>query len=78
MIIPHERLAADTLDSLIESFVVRDGTDYGSAEFSLKQKVDQVRSQILKDEVLIVFDYKTESINLLPRHQVGVLNEAEA
>ncbi len=67
MIIPHERLAPETLKSLIESFVMREGTDYGDGEFSLQSKVDQVTGQIQKSEVIIVFDDKSDSINLLPR-----------
>lgn len=78
MIIPHERLAPETLDSLIESFITREGTDYGSLEYSLEEKVEQVRRQIHRGEVVIVFDYETESINLLPRHEVNVLSEQEA
>lgn len=80
MIIPHERLAPDTLEALIESFIMREGTDYGASEFSLVEKVDQVRSQVLRDEVLIVFDAKTDSVNLLPRHEVNALalTDAEA
>lgn len=78
MIIPHQRLAPETLTSLIESFIAREGTDYGDNEFSLDQKVEQVRAQIHLDQVVIVFDYQTESINLLPRQEVSALNLAEA
>lgn len=78
MIVPHQRLAPETLTSLIESFIVREGTDYGDSEHSLAQKVEQVRVQIERDEVVIVFDYETESINLLPRREVRALNLAEA
>ncbi|MGH1469858.1 MAG: YheU family protein [Cellvibrionaceae bacterium] len=67
MIIPHERLAPETLKSLIESFITREGTDYGFGESSLESKVDQVAGQIQKSEVVIVFDDKSDSINLLPR-----------
>ena len=33
MIIPWQQLPAATLDSLIESFVLREGTDYGEQTF---------------------------------------------
>ncbi|MEX1033068.1 MAG: YheU family protein [Cellvibrionaceae bacterium] len=78
MIIPYERLAPETLESLIESFVMREGTDYGLNEITLERKVDQVRRQIVQDEVLIVFDSKTESINLMPRREVDVPWKLEA
>lgn len=67
MIIPHERLAPETLTSLIESFITREGTDYGFGEISLESKVDQVKGQIQKSEVVIVFDDQSDSINLMPR-----------
>ena len=38
MIIPWQDLAPETLDNLIESFVLREGTDYGEQERSLEQK----------------------------------------
>ncbi|WP_460549631.1 YheU family protein, partial [Geodermatophilus aquaeductus] len=46
MIIPWQDLAPETLDSLIESFVLREGTDYGEHERSLEQKVADVRRQL--------------------------------
>ena len=46
MIIPRQELATDTLNSLIESFVLREGTDYGEHERSLEQKVEDVRRQL--------------------------------
>ena len=67
MIIPHERLAPETLQSLLESFICREGTDYGSNELSLQTKVDHLKQQVIANEVVIVFDDKSESINLLPR-----------
>ena len=46
VIIPRQELATDTLNSLIESFVLREGTDYGEHERSLEQKVEDVRRQL--------------------------------
>lgn len=73
MIIPPERLSLDTLTALIEAFINREGTDYGMEEFSLTEKVEQVRKQLDKGEVLIVFDGETDSINLLPRRDALAL-----
>uniref|UniRef100_UPI0022839764 YheU family protein n=4 Tax=Enterobacterales TaxID=91347 RepID=UPI0022839764 len=52
MIIPWQELATDTLNSLIESFVLREGTDYGEHERSLEQKVEDVRRQLKNGEVV--------------------------
>lgn len=73
MIIPPERLAPDTLTALIESFITREGTDYGMEEVSLEQKVEQVRKQLDRGEVVIVYDTETDSINLLPRREAAEL-----
>lgn len=74
MIIPYERLAPDTLTALIETFITREGTDYGAEEFTLAEKVEQVRRQVQKGEVVIVFDPDSESINLLPRRELDSLS----
>ena len=42
MIIPIASLEADTLHSIAESFVLREGTDYGEIEASFEEKVAQV------------------------------------
>ena len=69
MIIPPNQLSADALNGLIESFVHREGTDYGAYEVSLEDKVAQVKRHLLSDEVLIVFDAASESVNMMTRQQ---------
>ena len=63
--VPPEHLSAETRDSLIESFVLREGTDYGREEVSLATKVDQIRRQLERGDVKIVFDPTTESVTLM-------------
>ena len=46
MIIPWQELSTETLDNLIESFVLREGTDYGMQEKTLEQKVADVKKQL--------------------------------
>lgn len=67
--IPADRLSADALNAVIEEFILREGTDYGVSEVSLKNKIDQVRRQLSNGDVLITFDPVTENCNLLTRHQ---------
>lgn len=69
MIIPWENLAADTLDSLIESFVLREGTDYGVHEKSLAQKVEDVRRQLKNGEAVLVWSELHETVNIMPKGQ---------
>jgi uncharacterized protein YheU (UPF0270 family) len=37
--VPYGELSAELLNAVIESFVLREGTDYGEREFSLEDKV---------------------------------------
>jgi hypothetical protein len=65
MKIPWQRLGADTLDSVIEEYVSREGTDYGNHDYSLADKVAQVRLQLKRGEAWIDFDPETETCHLL-------------
>ncbi|ADP10573.1 UPF0270 protein yheU [Erwinia sp. Ejp617] len=69
MIIPWKELDSATLDNLIESFVLREGTDYGEHERSLEQKVADVRRQLSSVEVVLVWSELHESVNIMPRGQ---------
>ncbi|MEN9533576.1 MAG: hypothetical protein RIQ83_2800, partial [Pseudomonadota bacterium] len=46
MIIPWQDLDSDTLNNLLEHFVLREGTEYGEHDVSLADKVDDVRQQL--------------------------------
>jgi uncharacterized protein YheU (UPF0270 family) len=65
--VPHTELAADLLHAVIESFVLREGTDYGEFEFSLDQKVARVIRQLERDEAYIVFDPESSSVDIKRR-----------
>jgi uncharacterized protein YheU (UPF0270 family) len=65
--IPPSRLAPALLEAIIEAFILREGTDYGAEEISLERKIAQVKRQIEKGTVVIVFDEDSESCNLLRR-----------
>jgi uncharacterized protein YheU (UPF0270 family) len=62
--VPWSELAPETLHALIESFVLREGTDYGVQETALGTKVGQVRQQLERGEAQIVFDPATESVDI--------------
>ena len=58
-------LKPDTLRAVVESFVLREGTDYGVHETSLEEKVGQVLIQLRRGEAHVTFDPATESINVV-------------
>ena len=67
IVVPHTELAADLLRAVIESFVLREGTDYGEREYSLDEKVARVIRQLERGEAQIVFDPDTESVDIAVR-----------
>ena len=50
---------------MIESFVLREGTDYGEREHSLEQKVAQVRAQLERGQARILFDPESNTVTLV-------------
>jgi uncharacterized protein len=67
IVIPHRDLSAEALRGVLESFVLREGTDYGEREVSLEQKVAQVLRQLERGEAQILFDAELESIHIVVR-----------
>ena len=68
MQIPWQDLSPETLDNLIESFVLREGTDYGEHERSLEQKVNDVKRQLKSGDVVLVWSELHETVNIMPRN----------
>jgi hypothetical protein len=65
--VPYGELPADLLNAVIESFVLREGTDYGEKEISLEDKVARVISQLKRGEAKILFDPESESVTIVVR-----------
>ena len=69
MIIPFEQLSDETLSAIIENFVLREGTEYGSEDVSLDAKITQVRQQLKQGTALLVYSELHETVNILPKDQ---------
>jgi uncharacterized protein len=67
--IPYSELSESALRSVVESFVLREGTDYGTQEFSLEQKVAHVMSQLERAEAHIVYDSDAQSVDIVVSDQ---------
>jgi len=65
IVVPHTELSADALRGVIESLVLREGTDYGVSEYSLDQKVGHVLRQLERGEARILFYPLTETIDIV-------------
>lgn len=66
VVVPWERLSADALRGVIEEFITREGTDYGTGEEApLDRKIAQVQRQLESSEVVVLFDATAETVNLV-------------
>lgn len=65
LVIPFNELSQEALQGVIQEFVTRDGTDYGESEVSLDTKTQQVFNQLHSGKVVIVFDQKTKTCNIV-------------
>lgn len=66
VMVPHTELSPELLRAVVESFVLREGTDYGEFELSLEHKVARVMRQLERGDAQIMFDPDTESVAIVP------------
>ena len=64
MKIPWQELKPETLEALIDEYVTRDGTDYGTQEAARETKIAQVKKLLAKGKAQIVFDPETETCDI--------------
>jgi uncharacterized protein YheU (UPF0270 family) len=64
--IPLNSLTDVALEGIIESFVLREGTDYGPGEHDLVAKCLAVRRQLEAGEAEIDFDPSSGTVDIRP------------
>ncbi|MES1135011.1 YheU family protein [Mannheimia haemolytica] len=64
MIIPWQELEESTLHNILDSFILREGTDYGERELSLAEKRERLLTQLKADKVVIVWSELHESLDI--------------
>ena len=74
-IVPYEEIPQDSLNSLISSFVLREGTDYGEIETTLDTKIQQVLDLLKSGTVKIVYSELEESFDILPLDSIDTSTE---
>ena len=77
MIVPYEKLSPAALRGLIEEFVTRPGTDTGYTKGNLEDNVDLVMKQLKLKDIFIVYDEKTQTANIVPKHVVKSILQKE-
>ncbi len=70
VLVPWDKLSPAVLSGVIEEFVTREGTEYGANDVALETKVLQVRRQLEKGDIVVLFDGKSETVNLVPKREV--------
>lgn len=75
MIIPWQELDEETLGNIVESVILREGTDYGAEELSLAQKKQRLLNQIRNGSAVIVWSELHESIDI--KNKKDFLNRNE-
>lgn len=69
--VPPERVDAEVLNSMLEDYASRDGTDYGARELELGEKVANLQAQLRAGSLAIVYDLASEQWDLLPQEQLA-------
>lgn len=62
--VPPALLSAEALRGVAESFVLREGTDYGATEMTHEEKVGQVLAALDRGDAQILFDPGTDSVTI--------------
>ena len=63
--VPHAELSPEALRGVVESFVLREGTDYGERDVPFETKVAQVIRQLERGEARIMFAPVTQSVQIV-------------
>jgi hypothetical protein len=69
--VPYTQLSAEALQGVIESFVLREGTEYGEREFTLPEKRVHVLQQLERGEAQIMFDPQSQSVDIVVTRKLG-------
>ena len=70
IIVPIEDIPAESLNGLITSFVLREGTDYGEQEVDLDVKVEQVLQALKGGAAKIIYSELHESFDIVSADQI--------
>lgn len=66
VLVPAAALSLHALNGLIEQYVLREGTEYGTRDYSLEEKVRRVRKQLDTGKVLIVYNDELGLAEIVP------------
>lgn len=70
--VPYRHLSNIALRGVVEAFVLREGTDYGSHEFTLDEKVAHVMHQLELGDAVVMFDPTSGSVDIVRPPSAGL------
>ena len=62
--VPHQELSEEAIRGVVESFVLREGTEYGQRDYSLEEKIAAVMRQLDRGEAVVMFDPDTGTVSI--------------
>jgi uncharacterized protein YheU (UPF0270 family) len=65
--IPLGELTDEVLRGVIESYVLREGTEYGARDFTLQEKVDHVLAQLRRRDARIVYNPQDQTVDIVTK-----------
>lgn len=75
--VPLARVPEGHLQALLEEYASRDGTDYGSEETSLSDRVAQLKSQMRSGKLQLLFDVDCEQWDIVSAEEAQRLLNGE-
>ena len=75
MLIPYQSLSIETLNAVIEAFVLTEGTEYGLNDVDIAEKIIQVKQQLSDKTAILVFSELHQTVNILPADQMPQMKE---
>ena len=73
-LIPYDRIPSELLVRLLEDFISREGTDYGVIERTMEEKVSDLRTQLQRGEVKVIFDGESETFTLITAQEAKLID----
>ena len=68
--IPWQELSGDALRGVIEAYVLREGTEYGTRDYSLEEKVVMVRDQLERGDAQLFYYAHPPTVELVLKQQI--------
>ena len=65
--VPWERIPESQQRAIVESVVLREGTDYGLNERSFESKVKALMEMLRRGDTILTYDPTLDSFNVVPK-----------